>query len=603
MSKLPVSRYYRVPNDLQRTQTPLTRVLVIGSCLVAGLPDTIRTSDPECEVDYILFNNVVELPSQPPAPLSSYNLLVVQIAVRSILPESMYFRLPYDDENAYADLFESAKARLIMSLDAVLRYTREAAILTFVSNFLVPQANPFGRMLPRYDLRNPVYFVEMLNQFLDTQLRTMQSCHILDVDEISATFGKKFIQDDAVWQINHASALSDADFENDQCRLEPVKRASELYQTRIWEFALATWAEIVGMYRTLKKLDTVKAVIIDLDDTLWRGVLAEEGARTVEGWPLGIAEALLFLKKRGVILAIASKNDPEFISKHFNSVFGTARLQLEDFAVRKIGWAPKTEAIAEIIQELNILPESVLFIDDNPVERASAQDTFPSIRVIGGNLYATRRILLWAPETQVEKVTEESAKRTEMVVAQLRRESLRSSMSREAFLDTLNVCIIPLIITETTHRSFQRVTELVNKSNQFNTTGRRWTHQDFVAGFADGLRIFAFQVEDKFTEYGLVIVALVDGVTIRQFVMSCRVIGLGVEEAAIAQINREIIKGGAAQIRGLYVASQVNYLCKDLFEKTGFRHEGDVWVRAAEPCATTPSHILVKTHGPSVTQS
>src|ERR1700719_3254304 len=124
----------------------------------------------------------------------------------------------------------------------------------------------------------------------------------------------------------------------------------------------------------------------------------------------------------------------------------------------------------------------------------------------------------------------------------------------------------------------------------------RWTHQEFVAGCAEGLRIFAFQVEDKFTEYGLVVVAILDGATIRQFVMSCRVIGLGVEEAAIAEISREITKGGAAQIQASYIPSKANYLCKDLFEKTGFRHEGDVWVRPAEPCATVPAHIRVKSY-------
>jgi hypothetical protein len=120
--------------------------------------------------------------------------------------------------------------------------------------------------------------------------------------------------------------------------------------------------------------------------------------------------------------------------------------------------------------------------------------------------------------------------------------------------------------------------ELINKSNQFNTTGQRWTHQEWVAGFNAGLRLLAFQVEDKFTEYGIVVVVVLDENTISQFVMSCRVIGLGVEEAVI---------------RGKYKATDANHLCKDLFEKSGFHLVKDEWVKPTEPLVPLPHHITL----------
>ena len=335
---------YRVPGDLLRTPSPLRRILVIGSCLIGNLPGVIKRAVPNCEVDYILFNYIRDLPQQPPVAIEAYDFQIVQIAMRVILPEGEYLRLPYEDAAAYERLFQDTKDRLILALDAVRRYSREAGILTFICNFLVPQSNPVGRMLPRYDLRNPVYFFEQINRAMECEVRTLPACYLLDVDQIAASFGKKYIQDDAVWTINHAAMLSDFDFEYDQGRLEPVTRASDLYQLRSAEYAWAIWSEIHAMHRTARKIDSVKVVIIDLDDTLWRGVLAEDGRQTVEGWPLGFAEALLYLKKRGVILAIASKNDPDLIKRHFDTMFGLNSLRLEDFAAYAIGCAQRSRA-------------------------------------------------------------------------------------------------------------------------------------------------------------------------------------------------------------------------------------------------------------------
>jgi FkbH-like protein len=591
MSTDPRKPFYRIPNDLQVAETELNRILVIGSCLIAGLPDTIRRMHSKCDVDYILFNNVLELPKQPPAPIACYDFQVVQLPLRTVVPDSAYFRLPFDHEGDYATLLENSQERLGMSLSSILRYAREEGIPTFVSNFLVPQQNPFGRLQPRYELRNPVYFIETLNRFLDSQVRKVANCYPVDVNQIAASYGKRHIQDDAVWQTNHASALSDMDFEQDQQRLEKVTAASEVYETKVDEFVLATWIEILGMHRSIKRADAVKLVIVDLDDTLWRGILAEEGPSSVEGWPLGLAEGLLYLKRRGVILAIASKNDSQVIEANFNQVFGADRLRLEDFAVRAVNWDPKVDSVAAIIHKVNVLPNSVVFVDDNPVERAAVMQAFPGIRVIGGNLYEIRRILLWAPETQFATLTAESALRTEMIAAQVERESLRETMPRAEFLASLGVTVATFIVSSAAHPKFERVMELVNKSNQFNTTGRRWTQKEWTFGFAHGLKVLVLQVNDKFTNYGLVVAALLDANTIIQFVMSCRVIGLGVEEAAVAKINQEMIQSKAALLQALLKPSDSNFLCRDLFQKTGFHLTGDVWTKSAEPCALMPAHV------------
>ena len=250
------------------------------------------------------------------------------------------------------------------------------------------------------------------------------------------------------------------------------------------------------MYRTLRQVDSVKLVVVDLDDTLWRGVLAEENDISpdrIEGWPLGLVEALLYLRRRGVLLAILSKNDEARATKLFEDIYGRY-MPLEAFTIRKINWKPKSENMQEILKEANLLPRNVVFIDDNPVERAAVRAAFPDLRVLGDNPLLCRRILLHSPETQVAKITEESSRRGEMVKAQIVREESRAKMSREDFIESLNVEVTIEAIDRLDHPRFARAFELINKTNQFNTTGRRWREGEIQALLQGGGALDVFQV-------------------------------------------------------------------------------------------------------------
>src|SRR4029077_8069656 len=314
-------------------------------------------------------------------------------------------------------------------------------------------------------------------------------------------------------------------------------------------FVLHAWAELIAMYRTIRQHDQVKLVLVDLDDTLWRGVAADEAdasSMAREGWALGFAEALMFLKRRGVLLGIVSKNDEERVRGVWQRIYG-GLVRLEDFAVRKINWQPKADNIEAILAEVNLLPKSVVFIDDNPVERAAVKAAFPEIRVLGPNPYLWRRILLWSPETQVATITAESAARTEMVQKQVPRENHRRRMSRGDFLASLGLRATVSEFASTADRRFPRTLELINKTNQFNTTGKRWTLQEFTGFFRDGGRCFVLDVTDCYTAYGIVGVLLASGNEVIQFVMSCRVVGMDVEIAAIAGVLQALATHGVTE--------------------------------------------------------
>jgi len=583
---------YAAPTELRRRALPPMRILITGSCLVELWSGYIEKRYEGVKSDYILFNNGSELPEHPPAPIQDYALQILQPALRAVMPESLYMRLDWAHLSAFEVAFETARERLFMILDAGLAWNGKHGLLAFVTNFTAPQQNSVGRTAPRNTLNNIVFFVEELNRLIDEYVRARKNVYVVDINQISSIIGKRYIQDDAIWAFSHGSHLTNADYPKDQGRLQPTQRISHYYPSKAAEFFQLCIEDIFSAFRTLRQIDQVKMVIFDLDDTLWRGVAgetAEHHRDVVEGWPLGLVEALLILKKRGVMLAIASKNTEDVIEAAFQRIW-RGRLTLDDFVVRKINWRSKADNIRDIIEAVNIQASSVVFVDDNPREREEVVGQLPDIRVIGAEPYILRRILLWSAETQSAVITDESLRKTDMVKAQVRREETRKRMSPTEFLASLDVRISLYWLADIQDGRFARALELINKTNQFNTTGVRWSLEDMARLFAAGGRILVAEVEDLFTNYGLVSgVILRDGV-IEQWVMSCRVVGLEVETAVMSYLAGDTAQGLAARTR----ETQSNLLSRTLFDKSGFTlaaggDDGDLWVLPAGSTVPTPA--------------
>jgi FkbH-like protein len=586
---------YRCPNALAITPTKLRRVIVIGSSLADTWPQIFEQAAPGLRADSFALTPCFALPELPPHPPEEYDFQVVQLPLRSLIPEASYFRLSWSDLDAYRRLFDDACARMAGMLEEALRWNRTHGMLSFVCNFLVPQQNQMGRLLPRYDLRNFAYFVEKLNEALAEKLRAYKGAYLLDQDQVVATFGRRNLQDDTIRALAHASAMTDWDHELDQDRLEPIEPPSTYYPTRKHEFALQIWAELLAMYRTAQQTDMVKLVLIDLDDTLWRGVPTEGGTIPVrEGWPTGFVEALLVLRQRGILLGVVARNDEARAIEIWQNVYGDL-LSPADFAVRKINGRPKADNIEDILTELNLLPKSVLFIDDNPVERAAVQAAFPEIRTLCGNPYLWRRNLLWSPETQVPAVTAESPARAEIVQAQIERESQRQRMTRGEFLASLQVRAALTEFRTSDHPHFARAVELINRTSQFNTTGRRWNAQEFAALFAAGGRVYTLDVTDRYTAYRVVGVLVVRGEEIVQFVMSCRVIGMDVELAAVSGVLSAMAARGHKRAVTSLVETPANLPCRDLWSHCGFvAGRRGLFIRKPIGTLAVPAHIEVR---------
>ncbi len=586
----PLIAPYRAPAGLRVSELGMGRVLIVGSCWSTHWKKWLRDI---CDVDLYLVGP--SLPSKPEHPLEKYAFQIVQVPLRSMIPDSSFSRLSHADVEGHEKLFAHAQRALRNELASAMRWNAEHGILTFVTSLIVPQQNFVGRLLPRYDIRNPVYFVEKLNEDLARLIAEYNNVYFFDINEVLASFGKKYAQEDAQSAFNHGTFLDDFMVPADMARLERTERATRLYNARITEAYENCWNELTAMYRTIRRTDAVKMVAIDLDDTLWRGVIADTepgDMPTSEGWPLGFWEALNVLKRRGILLAIVSKNEETRVREAWDSIV-KKNLKLDDFAICKINWDQKSKNMEDILLSVNLLPENVVYIDDNPSQRADIKAAFPQMRVIGGAPNLWRHLLLWAPETQIAEITGESANRTQMVQAQVRREDQRRTTSNEDFLTSLDIKISFSFMNSTKNPRFSRAFELINKTNQFNTTGKRWLLEDCTAGFANGLEFCTFEVTDRYTDYGLVGVLIIAPGEIQQFVMSCRVMSLEVEVAAIAYISGIFRKRGSHQVTAAMVVTDRNLPCRDVFSQCGFTEIGGKWQMDLAEELQIPAHITL----------
>ena len=525
---------FRTPKDLEVTPGHPQRVLVIGSCLIAAIPENIQRHWPGCEADWIALNNLQPLPAQPPQPLDSYDFQLLQTSTRAFWRDTEHLMLNQDQPHDWQQLHATAVERLRLIMHELMHYNREHGILTFVANFFVPTVNPAGRLLPRNDHRNLVFFFEELNRALAEIVSGYANAYILDVDAIAASLGKRYILDEAMWISTHNAVYGVTDDPLDGNRMETVAPQLSKFESKAYEFVLECLNELRASYRSVRGIDAIKLVVTDLDDTLWRGVSGEwDGPVFTDGWPNGYAEALAFLRQRGVLLAVISKNDPQVVMGRWSSL-----LPPEQFSVLRINWTDKPTNMQEVLATTNLLPQNVLFIDDNPAERQAMQAAYPTMRVLGRDPHVLRRILLWSPELQSGGISSESAQRSAMVEGQIRREAQRLQLDRSTFLAGLQLRLRPLQLAGMGSDSASRCLELINKTNQFNTTGERWTHEGLASALAAGAQLWGFDITDVHTPYGITAVAVLQPGLVRQLVVSCRIFGLGIEETVLQLLAR-----------------------------------------------------------------
>lgn len=326
-----------------------------------------------------------------------------------------------------------------------------------------------------------------------------------------------------------------------------------------------------------------KALVVDLDNTLWGGVVGEEG---IQGIRLGhdaagaaylaAQKVLVEFKRRGIALAVSSKNNLtdalEVLEKH-----PAMLLRPDDFAAIRINWNDKAENIREIARELNLSVEDMAFLDDNPAEREWIRARLPEMHVIElpADPAAYAACLLDNPI--FERLTlsvEDLARGRYYSEERERREFQRNCRSLEDFYRSLEMAAE---VKRVDQETLARVAQLTQKTNQFNLTTCRLSEQEIEALLRNPrCRVYCLGAQDRFGDNGLVGVAILFydedrcDMNIHTFLLSCRVIGRTLETAFLAQLARESAERGARTLSGWFVPTKKNLSAGDFYERHGF---------------------------------
>jgi len=325
-----------------------------------------------------------------------------------------------------------------------------------------------------------------------------------------------------------------------------------------------------------------KAVVVDLDNTLWGGVIGEDG---IGGIQLSsehpgaayqkLQRALLDLHHRGILLAICSKNNADDAMEALQNHPGML-LKPEHFAAVRINWGDKSQNLREIAAELNVGIDSLAFVDDNPIERQQIRIQVPEVFVIElpDDAMGFATAIHECPRFDRLSLSAEDHQRSEYYQKQRERGRLEQTVSsREDFYRSLQqeVEIAPL-----DRFTLPRIAQLTNKTNQFNLTTRRYTEQQIseLASSPDW-NCFSLRVRDRFGDNGLVGVAITrkqeKTYEVDTLLMSCRVIGRTVETAFLSFLAEHARKQGAQRLQGWFLPTKKNAPARDFYSSHGFQ--------------------------------
>lgn len=365
---------------------------------------------------------------------------------------------------------------------------------------------------------------------------------------------------------------------------------SSFYSAKMWYMGsmpysmkgLSALSALIDRYTSRVKTARKKCLAVDLDNTLWGGVIGEDGVNGIvlsghkEGARYKDTQRLLLeMKNQGIMLAILSKNNKEDVEPVFNHP--DMLLHHSDFVAEVINWEPKSQNIRQLAKDLNIGLDSFVFLDDNPAEREIMKAECPEVTVIAFPADSSQLpdVVAKAYDDHFFSldVTKEDLKKTAMYQSEVKRkEVLKTATSFDDFLKKLEMAMdIHLMTVDET----ARVTQLTNKTNQFNLTTRRYSAEEIhTLAHSKDSDIITVHMSDKYGDQGLVSVVILkytqSVAEIDTFLMSCRVMGRNAEKQILAEIKKLLVTKGIQSIKASFIKTAKNTPVQDLYEKLGF---------------------------------
>jgi FkbH-like protein len=498
-------------------------------------------------------------------PFNSWaqEVIAEESGLHEFSPEIAFLSLSIDDlipelvAPVAEDTLREAGAAALDRVLAVLRRLSEWSDgIAVVHGFHSVYPDPNGLLAGRRGLSRSTWLAD-LNARLNEETRAIERAYFLDISDVLLRRSGDALDNP---KVRHLAAM----------RLSgPI----------LADLALA-YANYIAPLKGL----TRKCVVVDLDNTLWGGIVGEDGPHGIK---LGVTspgseyrefqQHLLSLTERGLLLAINSKNNPEDALEVIRSHEAMV-LREESFAAMRINWLPKPENMLAIAQELNIGVDSLVFLDDNPNERELMRQALPEVLTpeLPSDPSLYRATVEMIPQLQKLVVTEEDLTRTRLYLAKRKREETRvTSTSLGDYLASLDIRVT---IGRADDSTLPRVHQLFERTNQFNLTTRRYSAGELGTAATDpACRLYVLRAADRFGDHGLVATALVRIApkrwTVDSFLMSCRVIGYGVESALLGVIADDAKVFGATELAGEYIPTPKNVPAKDFYPRHGFSEQ------------------------------
>ena len=400
------------------------------------------------------------------------------------------------------------------------------------------------------------------------------------------------------------------------------------YQQIISNFGLSNWGDLKLYYmakipfnvnaqikiakilsRTINAVVRIpiKCIVIDLDNTLWGGVIGEDGLLGIQlgnNYPGNVfkdfQKTLLGLRDQGILLAIASKNNIKDVVEVFEKNTDCV-LKMNDFSAIQVHWDDKAKSIERISQELNIGLDSIVFFDDNPVERLWIQEQLPDVKIIDVPDSPIGYIGSLIDSSYFDSLhtTKEDKDRHAQYKQQVKRSKLyKNSKTIDDFLKNLKMKVN---IGHMSNVTINRLEQLINKTNQFNLTSKRYDSIDLEDIVSNDGMVLWVSVKDCYGDNGIVGVAIIKDVLSKKwvldsFLLSCRIIGRKIETVFLSEIVNIARDCGAQIIKGQYIYSKNNNLVSSFYKNHNFKlsdKDINIWEFNLDNNINRPKYIEV----------
>ena len=564
--------------DINKYEKKL-QIAILGSFTLNGLAEVIQVKCSDIKVgcttyvsNYNQYNQDILNDSSDLYKFSP-NITFLILDTQSILGSLYYF--PYSIDITQRKKYVEEKLNDLKNL--INTFVKRSSSKLVISNFAIPTYSPYGI----YDSKMNYGIKEMiidLNSKLNDYIKNQNSVYYYDLNGFVTRYGQNNVFD------YHKYFFGD------------IKIA--------FDYIPYLAHDLISYVKSILSINK-KCIVLDLDDTLWGGIVGEDGFEGIKLGPTPPGNAyvefqkrLLALHQRGIILAINSKNNEQdaldVIRKHPHMI-----LREEHFACMKINWNDKLANMKEIVNELNIGIDSVMFIDDDPVNRELIHTTLPQILTIdmGNDPVNFTPILMEMNDFDSLQITDDDVRRGKMYLEDKNRKTLLGSVSNlDDFLKQLD---IKIEIKNADEFSIPRISQLTLKTNQFNLTTKRYQEED-IRKFVNDKKMLVecAQVKDKFGDNGITGVSIVKKEDsewiIDTFLMSCRIMGRRIEDGIISSILQKAKQEGVKKVKASFIPTLKNQPIANFLPGYGFVKEGDYWVFSLENDIKTPKHLKIE---------